>query len=54
VAVESYRVPDAPRGTGDLEDSVTVFWTGNEGSPPCSVIERGWGFVAAHWGTWLW
>jgi hypothetical protein len=26
--------PDAPRGARDLENSVAVFWTGNEGRPP--------------------
>jgi hypothetical protein len=50
VVAEPYRVPDAPRGAGDLENSVAVFWTGNEGSPPCSLIDRGRGFVAVRWG----
>jgi endonuclease/exonuclease/phosphatase family metal-dependent hydrolase len=50
VVAEPYRVPDAPRGAGDLENSVAVFWTGNEESPPCSAIERGRGFVAVRLG----
>jgi hypothetical protein len=50
VVAEPYRVPDAPRGAGDLGDSLAVFWTGNEGSPPCSVIERRRDFVAVRWG----
>jgi hypothetical protein len=49
VAAEPHRVPDAPRGARDLGHSVALFCTGNEGSPLCSVIERGLDFVAVRW-----
>ncbi|XP_068985002.1 uncharacterized protein [Bombus flavifrons] len=47
---EPYCIPDASRGAGDLTGSVAIFWTGIAGSPSCSVIERGRGFVAVKWG----
>ncbi|XP_076482497.1 uncharacterized protein LOC143304049 [Bombus vancouverensis nearcticus] len=43
--------PDASRGAGDLIGSVAIFWTGIAGSPSCSVIVRGRGFVAVKWGN---
>ncbi|XP_076482261.1 uncharacterized protein LOC143303938 [Bombus vancouverensis nearcticus] len=47
---EPYSILDASRDAEDLIGSVAVFWTGIAGSPSCSVIERGRGFVAVKWG----
>ncbi|XP_068974756.1 uncharacterized protein [Bombus flavifrons] len=47
---EPYCISDASRGAVDLTGSVAIFWTGIAGSPSCSVIERGRGFVAVKWG----
>ena len=47
---EPHSIPNASRGAGDLIGSVAIFWNGSAGSPSCSVIERGRGFVAAKWG----
>ena len=47
---EPYSIPDTSRGAGDLTGSVAIFWNVSAGSPSCSVIELGRGFVAAKWG----
>ena len=51
VVAEPYRVPDHPRWFGDDGDSVAIYWGGGEGDPPCSLLERGQGFVAVQWGS---
>ncbi|XP_078051848.1 uncharacterized protein LOC144477994, partial [Augochlora pura] len=50
VAAEPYRVPEHPHWMGDSIGSVAVLWVGRQGSPPCSVIERGRGYLAVEWG----
>jgi exonuclease III len=46
---EPYSIPDASQGAGDLFGLVAILWIGIAGSPSCSVIEQGRGFVAK-WG----
>ncbi|XP_076384326.1 uncharacterized protein LOC143262577 [Megalopta genalis] len=50
VVAEPYRVPDHPHWMGDTSGSAAIYWVGRQGSPACSVIERGWGFLAVDWG----
>ncbi|XP_076393336.1 uncharacterized protein LOC143265394 [Megachile rotundata] len=50
VVAEPNRVLVQSNWTGDDLASVAIFWSGRRGSPPCSLVERGRGFVAVSWG----
>ena len=50
VVAEPYRIPDHPRWFSDEGDSVAIYWSGGQGDPPCTLLEKGQGFVTVKWG----
>ncbi|XP_068619330.1 uncharacterized protein [Battus philenor] len=49
VVAEPYNVPDHPRWFGDDSGSVAFYWRGGEGTPPCTLLSKGQGYVAVKW-----
>ncbi|CAH2209136.1 jg18883, partial [Pararge aegeria aegeria] len=50
VVAEPYKVPNNPRWFGSVGNKVAIFWGGKQGDPPCTILEKGLGFVAVQWG----
>ncbi|XP_045772161.1 uncharacterized protein LOC123872074 [Maniola jurtina] len=50
VVAEPYKVPNHPRWFGSVGDAVAIYWAGRQSDPPCSILERGSGYVAVEWG----
>ncbi|XP_068623950.1 uncharacterized protein [Battus philenor] len=50
VVAEPFNVPDHPRWFGDDSGSVAFYWRGGEGTPPCTLLYKGHGYVAVKWG----
>ncbi|XP_078051518.1 uncharacterized protein LOC144477658, partial [Augochlora pura] len=50
VVSEPHRVPEHPHWVGDSVGFVAILWAGRQGPPPCSVIERGRGYLAVECG----
>lgn len=51
VLSEPYVVPSHSLWFGDAYGSVCIVVNGGDGSPPCTLVESGGGFVVVKWGT---